>query len=106
MQEIKRVYETLKASNIVSTQDQFSTLFMGKSPRYYSYLASSKRDASIETAYALAVRLDMLAQRLSQMGKHSKAVAVGELAVLMYENVKMRSLVALPVKRPRAAHAC
>lgn len=102
---VSDVYSALKQERIVGTQAQFSLLFMGKSPRYYSYLLAANREPSIETAYALAVRLDMLAQRLSQMGKHSKAVAVGELAVLMHENVKMRSLAALPVKRPRSAHA-
>lgn len=105
MKDITDVYEALKSCNIISTQEQFSTMLMGKSPRYYSYIASTKRAPSIHTIYALALRLEMLTERFTRAGNHKTALVIGELAMLMHEHVKMRSLASLPIVRPRASHS-
>lgn len=104
MKDITHVYKTLKLCNIISTQEQFSTAFMGKSPRYYSYIVSTKRAPSIHTVYALALRLEILTERFAHAGNHKTALIIGELAMLMHENVKMRSLASLPITRPRTSH--
>lgn len=101
MMVIVRVYNALCELNLVETQEQFSVKFMGKSPRYYSYLLAVKREPSIQTAYALATRLDMLAQSYSAARMHKGAIHLGEMSALLLEDVKNRSLAAVPSKRSR-----
>lgn len=101
MRGIKEIYQELKDINLVGTQDEFSANFLGKSPRYYSYLMATNRQPSIGASYALSVRLEMIADQLHAKGNAEWANRFDELARVVEENARIMALNSAPYSRAK-----
>lgn len=64
---ITRVYEQLKAANIVSSGEDFSVRFLRRSPKYYSAIKAQGRDARIELLVELRSNLSTTREQLEQV---------------------------------------
>lgn len=58
--KIKEIYETLCDLKLTDSQMQFSRIWLGRSPRYYSHLVAVGRDPGIATLCGIKWRLDRL----------------------------------------------
>lgn len=101
MRDIKEIYQELKDINLVETQNEFSADFLGKSPRYYSYLMATNRQPSIGASYALSVRLEMIAEQLRAKENIKWANRFDELARIVEENARIMALNSVPYSRSK-----
>jgi hypothetical protein len=62
--EIKDIYARMRELQLASSQVQFSTVWLGRSPRYYSQLLATRREPSVGALMGLANRLGRLAPAL------------------------------------------
>lgn len=60
---VKEIYEQMSASGLASSQMEFSRIWLGRSPRYYSHLIAKRREPGVATLAALIWRLDALLAR-------------------------------------------
>lgn len=60
---VKEIYEQMSASGLASSQMEFSCIWLGRSPRYYSHLIAKRREPGVATLSALIWRLDALLAR-------------------------------------------
>lgn len=56
--KVTEIYETLQAAGLVSSQLQFSSIWLGRSPRYYSHLLASQREPGLATLNGVWWRLN------------------------------------------------
>lgn len=57
---VKQIYETMLASGLTSSQVEFSQVWLGRSPRYYSHLIATEREPGLATLCGIAWRLDRM----------------------------------------------
>lgn len=55
--KIKDVYEALRADGLTSSQMEFSRIWLGRSPRYYSHLIAVDREPGLATLCGISWRL-------------------------------------------------
>ncbi|KVK54535.1 hypothetical protein BCY90_14875 [Agrobacterium deltaense] len=55
--KIKDIYEALRADGLTSTQIEFSRIWLGRSPRYYSHLIAVGREPGLATLCGISWRL-------------------------------------------------
>ncbi|PYE45239.1 hypothetical protein DFI02_102683 [Rhizobium sp. PP-F2F-G20b] len=55
--KIKAIYEAMHADGLTSSQMEFSRIWLGRSPRYYSHLIAVGREPGLATLYGIAWRL-------------------------------------------------
>ena len=101
MRDIREIYDELKDLNLVLSQNEFSTDFLGKSPRYYSYLLATNRQPSIGASYALSVRLEMIADHLRANGNIKWAERFADLANVVEDNARYMALNLTPCSREK-----
>lgn len=57
---IKEIYEAMYADGLTSSQLEFSRIWLGRSPRYYSHLVAVGREPGIATLCGIAWRLERM----------------------------------------------
>lgn len=57
---IKEIYEAMYADGLTSSQMEFSRIWLGRSPRYYSHLVAVGREPGIATLCGIAWRLERM----------------------------------------------
>lgn len=57
---VKQIYETMLASGLTSSQVEFSRIWLGRSPRYYSHLIATRREPGLATLCGIVWRLDQM----------------------------------------------
>ncbi|XOK10756.1 DUF6626 family protein [Agrobacterium tumefaciens] len=55
--KIKDIYEALRADGLTSSQMEFSRIWLGRSPRYYSHLIAVGREPGLATLCGISWRL-------------------------------------------------
>lgn len=55
--KIKEIYEALRADGLTSSQMEFSRIWLGRSPRYYSHLIATQREPGLATLCGISWRL-------------------------------------------------
>jgi len=50
---VKEIYERMSAAGIASSKMEFSRIWLGRSPRYYSHLIAKRREPGVATLSAL-----------------------------------------------------
>jgi hypothetical protein len=88
--DIRTVYERMNGAGLVRSQIQFSSIWLGKSDRYYSHLLATGRQPSLATLYALLIRLKRIADDLPNAGQAKQTV--NELAVALSEHLRKRAV--------------
>ena len=63
--KLREVYEQMKLLDLVESQLQFSEIWLGRSPRYFSHLLAENREPGIATLAALAWRLRQTAESMN-----------------------------------------
>ena len=58
--KIKEIYEAMRADGLTSSQMEFSSIWLGRSPRYYSHLIAVDREPGLATLYGIKWRLEQL----------------------------------------------
>ncbi|WP_371826538.1 DUF6626 family protein [Ensifer sp. PDNC004] len=61
--KIKDIYETMCASGLTKSQMEFSRIWLGRSPRYYSHLVAVDREPGLATLCGIAWRLERMSVR-------------------------------------------
>ena len=72
MNILNEAFEFLAGIGVVASQEDFSSRFLSKSPRYYSMLKATGREPSVEA-------LASLAARMVDLGKNLKASRYGNI---------------------------
>ena len=57
---IKEIYEAMRADGLTSSQMEFSRIWLGRSPRYYSHLIAVGREPGLATLCGISWRLDRM----------------------------------------------
>lgn len=55
--KIKEIYEAMHADGLTNSQVEFSRIWLGRSPRYYSHLVAVGREPGLATLCAISWRL-------------------------------------------------
>ncbi|WLR96030.1 DUF6626 family protein [Shinella sumterensis] len=55
--KIKDIYEALRADGLTNSQMEFSRIWLGRSPRYYSHLIAVDREPGLATLCGISWRL-------------------------------------------------
>ncbi|MDK4711586.1 DUF6626 family protein [Rhizobium sp. CNPSo 4039] len=58
--KIKEIYEAMRTDGLTSSQMEFSSIWLGRSPRYYSHLIAVGREPGLATLYGIKWRLEQL----------------------------------------------
>lgn len=60
--KVKKIYETIEACGLTGSQVEFSRLWLGRSPRYYSHLVAVQREPGVATLCGIIWRLERFIQ--------------------------------------------
>lgn len=96
--DIQTIYAQLKDAGLVRSQMQFSEVWLGRSPRYYSNLLATKRQPGHATLNHLHVRLAGLADPASDTGE------LRELAANLRQHIDRRAIFDIRRRKPVDAH--
>ncbi len=72
MELLKESFEFLTGVGVVASQEDFSSRFLSKSPRYYAMLKATGREPSLESVATLAART-------TDIGRNLKASRYGNI---------------------------
>jgi hypothetical protein len=87
---ISAIYDQMRALDLVTSQVEFSRIWLDRSDRYYSYLVSTHREPSVGTLSSLAFRLERFLPTCSSV---DRATRVLELTQLLRHHIHWRSVV-------------
>ncbi|MDH6269456.1 hypothetical protein M2360_004884 [Rhizobium sp. SG_E_25_P2] len=88
---VSEIYQSMRSLGLASSQVQFSTVWLGRSPRYYSQLVATDREPSVGALLGLSVRLDRIARSM----KPDAASAVRDLVSSLGDCYERREMVAV-----------
>jgi hypothetical protein len=101
---ISEIYYLLLDFGVINTQSEFSGTFLGRSPRYLSYLLATNSEPPAEVFIALTVRLDRLAKEWMKLPQlKCRGEELVKVAARVRADLEHRSIVALPRSRKRHA---
>ncbi|SCA56572.1 hypothetical protein MTBPR1_220005 [Candidatus Terasakiella magnetica] len=90
---INEVYDFLRKHQIVQSQEDFSSRFLRKSPRYYSMVKASDHETSIEAMNTLAARLVQIADGVEMVkNKNPLSDEAKRYSKRLSEYILMKSL--------------
>ena len=55
--KIREMYEVMRANGLANSQMEFSRIWLGRSPRYYSHLIAAGREPGLATLCGVSWRL-------------------------------------------------
>lgn len=58
--KIKEIYEAMHAAGLTNSQMEFSRIWLGRSPRYYSHLIAVGREPGLATLCGISWRLNRM----------------------------------------------
>ena len=93
------IYHLLVRLGLAANQCDFSRRFLGRSPRYYSYLQATGSNPPVEVLMALAMRLEWISQAAESVNETPWAAELLGVAGELREEVEKRSIATMP--RPR-----
>lgn len=88
---IEEVYQTLNQQGLVRSQMEFSRIWLGKSPRYYSSMLAKQQQPSVGTLTGLLFRLRNVLDHTSEAGAK---IAIFMLIERLERDVAIRSITA------------
>lgn len=88
---VSEIYDSMRAMGLAGSQVQFSTVWLGRSARYYSQLIASGREPSVGALLGLANRLGRMAPSLRPDTHH----AMLDLKRVLDEHCERRELFAV-----------
>ena len=95
MNILNEAFRFLARVGVVNSQEEFSSRFLNKSPRYYAMLKATGREPSVEAVASLASRMVDLGRSL-QASKYGNILNEGEaaekLSQKLWNTVYRRSL--------------
>ena len=98
---VSEIYDTMRELGLTGSQVQFSTVWLGRSARYYSQLVATGRQPSVGALLGLSVRLDRIARSM----KPDDGSAVRDLVSSLGGHYERREMVAVRRrKRPDVSH--
>ncbi len=100
MAEVREIFTQLIEARLTCSQTEFSTLWLSRSPRYYSHLVATDREPGLATLIALEMRLRRVAAATSSKGDRDLP---DELSSGMRANIEARSITDIRRHRPRVA---
>lgn len=89
---ITEIYDRIRALGLVSSQIEFSRIWLNRSDRYYSNLIATRREPSVGTLSALAFRLERFIP-ISISTSASRATHLLELSQNIRHHINWRSVV-------------
>jgi hypothetical protein len=95
---VSEIYQSMRSLGLASSQVQFSTVWLGRSPRYYSQLVATGRQPSVGALLGLANRLGRIAPSLRPNSGH----AMLGLKLALDRHCERRELLAV---RRHSSHA-
>lgn len=96
--EILKIYDKLSGLHLTWSQVHFSSLWLGRSKRYFSHLLAVRREPGLATLCALEWRLRTMATRISD---RDLARRLGEIAEELAAHIAWRGIVDLRHHRGR-----
>lgn len=82
--KVKEIYEAMAAAGLANSQMEFSQIWLGRSPRYYSHLIATQREPGLATLCGIVWRLD-------QMPLNGKSVLL-ELQQQLADEINRRAI--------------
>lgn len=58
--KVRKIYEAMRAAGLASSQMEFSSIWLGRSPRYYSHLIATQQEPGLATLCGVVWRLDRM----------------------------------------------
>lgn len=86
---IEEIYQTLNQQGLVRSQMEFSRIWLGKSPRYYSSLLARQQQPSVGTLTGLLFRLRNI---LAHTNEGATRSAIFSLIQRLERHVAVRSI--------------
>ena len=62
--KLMEIYSAMHRAGITKSQMEFSKIWLGRSPRYYSHLLATQREPGLATLCGIAWRLERFAEGL------------------------------------------
>jgi len=85
---IEEIYQTLNQQGLVRSQMEFSCIWLGKSPRYYSSLLAKQHQPSVGTLAGLLFRLRNILDHTKEAGAR---FAIFSLIERLERHMQLRS---------------
>ncbi|MBQ0710968.1 MULTISPECIES: DUF6626 family protein [Brucella/Ochrobactrum group] len=63
--KLVEIYAAMHQARLTKSQMEFSTIWLGRSPRYYSYLLATQREPGLATLCGIAWRLEQFLENMS-----------------------------------------
>ena len=86
MNILNEAFEFLTTVGVVNSQEEFSSRFLNKSPRYYAMLKATGREPSVEALASLAARMVDLGKNL-KASRYGNILNEGETAEKLSQNL-------------------
>lgn len=67
--KIRDAFEAMQSAGLTNSQMEFSSVWLGRSPRYYSHLMATRREPGLATLCGIAWRLERM-----QLERHYPAL--------------------------------
>jgi hypothetical protein len=93
--KIKEIYEAMHVAGLTSSQMEFSRIWLGRSPRYYSHLIAVDREPGLATLCGIVWRLERLIERTP----HKESNPLLFLKQAIGQHIERRAII--DVRRPR-----
>ena len=93
---IHELYASLMRAKLTNSQVHFSTVWLGRSPRYYSNLLATRREPGVATLLEFNLRLLRVALN-SDWGFDARVLL--ELRDQLNEEISRRTLLQAPLRR-------
>jgi len=87
---ISEIYDRMRALGLVSSQVEFSRIWLDRSDRYYSHLVAKQREPSLGTLPAFVYRLERF---IAMCSSTSRAVHLLDLTQVLRHHIQWRSVV-------------
>lgn len=94
--DIEDIYERMRELGLAKSQMQFSAIWLGRSPRYYSHLMAIGRQPGLATLIGLEWRLEQLLECLSG----TRRTAILDLKQTLARHCDRRAIT--DITRPRS----
>ena len=98
---LSEIYDTLRKYKIISSGNEFSREYLGRSDRLYSYIHSSGNEPNLSVMIGLYHRLDEMLSKSMKNKEHMNATIFEDLADRLWDAIKDESLRKGPHRRKK-----
>ncbi len=98
---IHEIFNELKSSGVVKSQNQFSRDLLGRSSRLYSWVLATDNPPALEVMLGLYARLGDLCERAARAENTLKANKLDDLTTRLWSQIREESLMRGPHRRTK-----